>query len=60
MKLTARIRSARDGWLAVEVLEIPELEVVVKSFEDIPDAVSGAAEKSLGRPASEFVVEVSL
>ena len=60
MRLTARIRSARDGWLALEVLELPELEVVVKSFDDIPDAVSRAAEESLGRPASEFVVEVTL
>ncbi|MEV4988430.1 transcriptional regulator [Pseudarthrobacter sp. LMD1-1-1.1] len=60
MKLTARIRSASDGWLALEVIEMPGLEAAAKRFEDIPDAVRAAAAQSTGRPQTEFDVDIAL
>ncbi|GKV73734.1 hypothetical protein NCCP2145_31150 [Pseudarthrobacter sp. NCCP-2145] len=60
MKLTTRIRSAADGWLALEVLELPGLEAYAKAFEDIPQAVQAAAAALTGRPADKFDVDVKL
>jgi hypothetical protein len=41
MRLTVRIRSATDGRLDLRVLEMPELEVGVRKFKEIPEAVTG-------------------
>lgn len=60
MRLTTRIRSANDGWFALDVLELPELEAYAKAFEDIPDAVRRAAAAATGRDPGEFDVEVKL
>lgn len=60
MKLTTRIASADDGWLALDVLELPDLEAYAKGFEDIPQAVQTAAAALTGRPAVEFDVDVKL
>lgn len=60
MRLTTRIRSADDGWFALEVLELPELETYAKTFEEIPDAVRRAAATATGRDPDEFEVEVKL
>ena len=60
MELTVRIRSANDGWFALDVLELPELEAYAKAFDDIPDAVRKAAASATGREPSDFNVEVKL
>lgn len=60
MKLTTRIASATDRWLALEVLELPDLKAVARNFDDIPRAVTTAAAALTGRPADEFDVDVKL
>lgn len=58
MRLTVKIRKATDGRLDLEVLEMPELEVVVRKFKEIPTAVTDAAAGLTGRPKGDFEVEV--
>lgn len=60
MKLTTRITSAADGWLVLEVLELPDLTAYAKRFEDIPEAVGTAAAALTGRPGDSFDVDVEL
>ena len=60
MKLTTRITSAADGWLVLEVLELPDLKASAKGFEDIPEAVRAAAAALTGRPEGTFDVDVQL
>lgn len=58
MKLTVKIRKATDGRLDLQVLEMPELEVVARKFKEIPEAVAAAAASLTGRPQNEFEVDV--
>lgn len=58
MRLSVRIRKATDGRLDLQVLEMPELEVVVHRFKEIPEAVIDAAAGITGRPKDDFEVEV--
>lgn len=58
MRLTVRIRKATDGRLDLQVVEMPELEVVVRKFKEIPEAVTDAAADVTGRPKDDFEVEV--
>ena len=55
--LTARIREAADGKIAVTVDEIPGMLVHSRSFEDIPAAVATAARKQRDT-AGGFTVQV--
>ncbi|MGA8791257.1 MAG: transcriptional regulator [Paenarthrobacter sp.] len=58
MKLTTQIRYAADGWLELEVAELPGLVAHARRVEDIPDAVRAAAAVLTGKPYQEFDVEV--
>jgi|GEM_PF-2322976 len=55
--LTARIREAADGKIAVTVDEIPGMLVYSRTFEDIPAAVAAAAGNRRGAAAG-FAVQV--
>lgn len=59
-KLTTRIKSADDGWFALEVLELPDLVVHTRSFEDIRETDRAAAGALMGQPPGEFDVDVEL
>lgn len=58
MGLTVKIRKATDGRLDLQVVEMPELEVAVHKFREIPGAVADAAADLTGRPTDDFQVEV--
>lgn len=60
MKPTPRVRSASEGWLELDVIELPGLELAAKKFEDIPDAVRAAAATCTGRPDGDFDVDIAL
>ena len=42
MRLTAHIKSARDGWLSLKIEEIPALVVHARTVTEIPEAVRSA------------------
>lgn len=56
MKLTPHIVRASDGWLELEVDELPELHAHVRSVNDIPDAVGTAAAALTGKPRQELTL----
>lgn len=56
MQLTVYISSAADGLLTVKTTQVPELSVLARTLEDIPDAVCAAAAALTGRTAEDFVV----
>lgn len=58
MRLTVKIRKATDGRLDLQVLEMPELDVAVHKFKEIPAAVTDAAASLTGLPKDDFEVEV--
>ncbi|GLU61587.1 hypothetical protein [Paenarthrobacter ureafaciens] len=58
MRLTVKIRKATDGRLDLQVVEMPELEVAVRKFKEIPSAVIEAAASLTGRSQDDFEVEV--
>lgn len=58
MRLTVKIKSASDGHMDLQVLELPELEVSVKAVRDIPEAVAKAAAAMTGKPIDHFKVEI--
>jgi hypothetical protein len=58
MILTAQIKKAADGWLDLQVVELPDLEAHARKVEDIPDVVRDAAARLTGRPGHDFDVEV--
>jgi hypothetical protein len=58
MQLTAHIMEANDGWLSLEVDEIPALVVHARSVGEIPEAVRSAAAKLLGRHKEDFEVDL--
>ncbi|MDR6508104.1 hypothetical protein [Arthrobacter oryzae] len=58
MRLTAHIRLAADGWLELEVEQLPGLQAHARTVGDIPGAVIAAAAALTGKAASEFEVEV--
>lgn len=60
MQLTVRVKSAQDGWFALEVLELPDLFVHTKTVHDIPAEVRTAAAASTGRDPDDFDVVVTL
>lgn len=60
LKLTPRIKSAGDGWFALEVLELPDLVVHTKTFEDIRKTVTAAAGALMRRPPGEFDLDLEL
>jgi hypothetical protein len=49
---------AIDGWLSLEVDEIPALVVHARSVGEIPEAVRSAAAKLLGRHKEDFEVDL--
>jgi len=58
VKLTAHIRLAADGWLKLEVDELPQLEAHARAVREIPDAVRTAAAVLTGKPRQEFEIDL--
>ncbi len=58
MNLTVKITKAADGLLDLRVVELPELDLSVRTVGEIPGVVSEAAAKLTGRSEQEFDVEV--
>lgn len=58
MKLTAHIKKAADGWMELDVDELPGLVAGARNVEDIPSAVRAAAAAFTGRAVQDFDVEV--
>lgn len=58
MRLTVKIKTAMDGRLDLQVLELPDLAVSAQSVREIPEAVKDAAARLTGSSADYYDVEV--
>ncbi|GKV74465.1 hypothetical protein [Pseudarthrobacter sp. NCCP-2145] len=56
MLLNVYISSAADGYFLLRAVEIPELKVKAKRFDDIPDAVRAAAAAVTGKAPGDFEI----
>lgn len=54
--LNVYISSAADGLLTVKSAQMPELSVLARTLENIPDAVCAAAAVLSGRTPEDFLV----
>jgi hypothetical protein len=56
--LTAHIKEATDGWLSLNVDEMPTLVIRARNVEEIPEVVKTAAAELLGRDQQDFDVKI--
>ena len=58
VNLTARIKEAADGRIAVTIDELPETIVHAPVLDEIPDVVKAAAAQILQQPEGGFDVQI--